>query len=593
MKPDRQVIYLVILLWVCEAGSATGRFSVAEEMEVGSFVANVAKTLGLEVGELSARGARVLSEDNRRYLQLNLETGDLLLREKLDREELCGPVEPCLLLFQILLEKPFQIIPIELWVQDINDHSPAFLETEMLLKIPENTPPGTLFSLKNAEDLDVGENNIQNYTISPSSYFQVHTRSSSEGNKYPELVFNKALDREEYPEIRLTLMALDGGSPPRSGTTEVRILVMDINDNAPVFVQSRYEVQVPENSPIGSLVVTVSARDLDIGNNGQILYSLFHRSEEISKTFEVNQNSGEVRMRKQLDFETIQSYEVDIEAIDGGGLSGKCTVVVQVTDVNDNPPGLTISSLTSPISENLPETMVAVFKTRDRDSGDNGKMVCFIQDDLPFILKPSVDNFYTLLTEGALDRESKAEYNITITVMDLGTPRLKTEHNITVLVSDINDNPPVFTQTLYMLYLQENNSPALHIGSVSASDRDSGTNAKVTYSLLSSEFRDLPLFSYISINSDNGHLYILQSLDYEAIQTFHFTVMATDGGSPALSSQAMVRVMVLDENDNSPFVLYPLQNGTAPCNDLVPRAAEPGYLVTKVVAVDGDSGQNS
>uniref|UniRef100_A0A4X2JSK1 Cadherin domain-containing protein n=1 Tax=Vombatus ursinus TaxID=29139 RepID=A0A4X2JSK1_VOMUR len=544
-QQKRQVISLIILLWVCEAGSATGRFSVAEEMEVGSFVANVAKTLGLEIGELSARGARVLSEDNRQYLQLNLETGDLLLREKLDREELCGPREPCLLPFQILLEKPFQMIPVELWVQDINDHAPAFLETKMLLKIPENTPPGTLFSLKNAVDLDVGENNIQNYTIFPNSHFEVHTRSGGEGNKYPELVFDKALDGEEYPEIRLTLTALDGGSPSRSGTAEVRVLVIDVNDNAPVFAQSRYEVQVPENSPIGSLVVMVSARDLDIGNNGQILYSLFHRSEEISKTFEVNENSGEVRMRKKLDFETIQSYEVDIEATDGGGLSGKCTVVVQVTDVNDNPPDLTISSLTSPISENLPETMVAVFKTRDQDSGDNGKMVCFIQNDLPFILKPSVDNFYSLLTKRALDRESRAVYNITITVMDFGIPRLRTEHNITVLVSDINDNSPVFTQTVYILYLQENNSPALHNGSISASDRDSGTNAKITYSLLPSEFRDLPLFSYISINSDNGHLYALRSLDYEAIQTFQFAVRATDGGSPALST-ATLNVLLVD-----------------------------------------------
>ncbi|XP_044517764.1 protocadherin beta-15-like [Gracilinanus agilis] len=593
MKLKRQVICLVILLCVGEARSANRRFSVAEEMEIGSFVVNIAKSLKLEVGELSARAARVLSEDNQQYFQLNLGTGDLLLREKLDREELCGSTEPCLLPFQILLEKPFQIIPMELRIQDINDNSPAFLETEMLLIIPENTPPGTLFSLKNAADLDVGENNIQNYKIFPSTHFQIHTRSLGEGNKYPELLLDKALDREEHSEMRLTLTALDGGSPPRSGAAEVKVVIMDANDNIPIFTQSRYEVQVSENSLIGSLIVTVSATDLDIGNNGQLSYSLFHRSEEISKTFEVNQNSGEVRIRKKLDFETIQSYEVEIEATDGGGLSGKCTVLVQVTDVNDNPPELTISSLSNPISENLPETLVAVFKTRDRDSGDNGKMICSIQDNLPFLLKPSVDNFYTLLTERELDRENRAEYNITITVMDLGTPRLKTEHNITILVSDVNDNSPVFTQTIYTLYFQENNSPALHIGSVSASDRDSGTNAKVTYSLLTSEISDLPLFSYISINSDNGHLYILRSLDYEAIQTFQFTVRATDGGSPGLSSQALVQVVVQDENDNTPFVLYPLQNGTAPCNDLVPRAAEPGYLVTKVVAVDGDSGQNS
>ncbi|XP_044541001.1 protocadherin beta-15-like [Gracilinanus agilis] len=463
----------------------------------------------------------------------------------------------------------------------------------MLLRIPENSPPGSVFSLTNAQDLDVGSNNIQNYTISLNSYFHVQTRARGDGRKFAELVLDKALDREMQPEVTLTFTALDGGSPPRSGTAQIRVLVVDVNDNAPVFVQAQYDVQIPENSAIGSLVVTVTARDMDIGNNGQISYSFFQGSEEIVSTFEVNRTSGEIRMRRKLDFEAIKSYEVDIEATDGGGLSGKCTVVVQVTDVNDNAPELSISSFTSPIPENSPETVVAVLRIRDQDSGDNGKMVCSIKGNVPFILKPSVDNFYTLLTESSLDRESRSEYNITITVTDLGTPRLTTERNITVLISDVNDNPPAFTQTVYTFYLQENNIPALHFGSVRANDRDSGTNAKVTYSFQSPVTGDLPLFSYISINSDNGHLYVLRSLDYEAIQAFQFTVTATDGGSPALSSQALVQVVVQDENDNTPFVLYPLQNGTVPCNDLVPRAAEPGYLVTKVVAVDGDSGQNS
>ncbi|XP_072486694.1 protocadherin beta-15-like isoform X2 [Notamacropus eugenii] len=590
---QRQVLFLLVLLGVSGEASEPVRFSVAEEMEVGSFVANVAKTLGLEVGELSARGARILSEDNRQYLQLNLETGDLLLREKLDREKLCGPTEPCLLPFQILLEKPFQIVRAELWVQDINDHSPVFLKTEMLLNVPENSPPGSLFSLKTAQDLDIGSNTVQNYTISLNSYFHVQTHARGDGRKFPELVLDEVLDREVQSEVTLTLTALDGGSPPRSGTAQIRVLVVDINDNAPVFAQAQYEVQIPESSPIGSLIVTVSARDLDIGNNGQVSYSFFQGSEEIVNTFEVNPTSGEIRMRRKLDFEAIKSYEVDIEATDGGGLSGKCTVVVQVTDVNDNAPELIISSFTSPIPENSPETVVAVFKIRDQDSGENGQMVCSIEENVPFIMKPSIDNFYTLLTETSLDRESRVEYNITIVVTDLGTPRLKTERNITVLISDVNDNPPEFTQTAYTFYLQENNIPALHIGSVRAYDKDSGTNAKVTYSFQSPEARELPLFSYISINSDNGHLYVLRSLDYEVIQAFQFTVRASDGGSPSLSSQALVHVVVLDENDNSPFVLYPLQNGTVPCNDLVPRAAEPGYLVTKVVAVDRDSGQNS
>ncbi|XP_039692288.1 protocadherin beta-15 isoform X2 [Pteropus medius] len=247
----------------------------------------------------------------------------------------------------------------------------------------------------------------------------------------------------------------------------------------------------------------------------------------------------------------------------------------------------------SPIPENSPDTEVALFRIRDRDSGDNGRMACFIQDDLPFLLKQSAENFYTLVTNGALDRETKAEYNVTIIVTDLGTPSLKTEHNITVLVSDVNDNAPAFTQTSYTLFVRENNSPALHIGSVSATDRDAGANAQVTYSLLPPQDPQLPLASLVSINADNGQLFALRALDYEALRVLEFGVGAVDRGSPALSSRALVRVLVLDANDNSPFVLYPLQNGSAPCTELVPRAAEPGYLVSKVVAVDGDSGQNA
>ncbi|XP_060002329.1 protocadherin beta-3-like [Lagenorhynchus albirostris] len=590
---QRQVLFLFVFLGGSLAASQSRRYSVAEEKERGFFISNLAKDLGLSAGKLAARGAQVVSKGNRQYFQLNHQTGDLLLHEKLDREELCGSAEPCILQFQILLQNPLQFITNELQVIDVNDHSPAFSENEMQLKIPENTPPGTIIPLGNAEDLDVGRNSLQNYTITPNSHFHVLTRSRRDGRKYPELVLDKALDREEQPELRLMLTALDGGTPRRSGTVQVHILVLDINDNTPEFTQSLYEVQVLENSPVNSLIVTVSASDLDTGNLGTISYAFFHVSEEIRKTFQLNPITGDIRLIKYLNFEAIHTYEVDIEAKDGGGLSGKSTVIVQVVDVNDNPPELTLSSITSPIPENSPETVVAVFSVSDLDSGDNGKMVCSIENDFPFILKPSADNFYTLLSEGELDREIRAEYNITITVTDMGTPRLKTEHNITVLVSDVNDNAPAFTQTSYTLSVRENNSPALHIGSVRATDRDAGANAQVTYSLLPPLDAHVPLASLVSINPDNGHLFALRSLDYEALRAFEFRVGAADRGSPALSSQALVRVLVADDNDNAPFVLYPLQNASAPCTELVPRAAEAGYLVTKVVAVDGDSGQNA
>ncbi|GAB5566806.1 protocadherin beta-17 [Prionailurus iriomotensis] len=591
-RKKRQVTILIIWMILWEVGSESIQYSVLEETGSGTFVANLTKDLGLKRGELAERGAQVVFKGNRQHLQLDPQTYDLLLNEKLDREELCGSTEPCVLPFQVLLENPLQFFQAALRVRDINDHAPEFPTREMLLKISEITTPGKLFPLKMAQDLDAGSNGLQSYIISSNPHFHVLTRNRSDGRKFPELVLDKALDREEQPELRLTLTALDGGSPPRSGTTEIQILVLDINDNAPEFAQEQYEAQIPENNSLGSLIITVSARDLDAGSFGEVSYALF-QVDDINQPFEINAITGEIRLRKTLDFEEFQSYHVDIEATDGGGLSGKCSLVIKVLDVNDNTPELTMSSLTSPIAENLPDIIVAVFSVSDADSGQNQQIVCSIDDNLPFLLRPSVENFYTLVTEGALDRESQAEYNITITVTDLGTPRLKTQHNITVTVSDVNDNAPAFSQTTYTLRVRENNSPALHIGSVSATDRDSGANAQVTYSLLPPADPQLPLASLVSINADNGQLFALRSLDYEALQAFEFGVRAADRGSPALSSQARVRVLVLDDNDNAPFVLYPPQNGSAPCTELVPRAAEAGYLVTKVVAVDGDSGQNA
>ncbi|XP_036280321.1 protocadherin beta-4 [Pipistrellus kuhlii] len=593
IQPNRQVMVFILVVFLSQARSEPIRYSVLEETESGSFVAHLSEDLGLGTGELAARSARVVSDNDKQCLLLDHQTGDLLLKEKLDREELCGPIEPCVLHFQLLLDTPVQFFEGELSVQDINDHSPVFPTREMLLKILENSQPGTTFPLKLAQDLDVGSNGLQKYTISPNAYFHVLTRNHSEGKKYPDLVQDKVLDREEQPEFSLTLMALDGGSPPRSGSVTVRILVVDVNDNAPEFVRSPYQVQVLENSPLDSPIITVLAKDKDAGNFGRVSYGLFQASDDIKQTFSINEVTGEIRLTKKLDFEQIKSYQVDIEATDGGGLSGKGTVVIEVVDVNDNAPELFISSLLSSIPENAPETIVSIFRIRDRDSGNNGKMICSIPDNLPFLLKPTFKNFYTLVTESPLDRESRAQYNITITVIDMGTPRLKTQHNITLLVSDVNDNAPAFTQPSYSLFLRENNSPALHIGSVSATDRDAGANAQITYSLLPPRDPRLPLASLVAINADTGQLFALRALDFEALRAFEFGVGATDRGAPALSSQALVRVQVLDANDNAPSVLYPPHNGSAPCTELVPRAAEPGYLVSKVVAVDADSGQNA
>ncbi|XP_058533391.1 protocadherin beta-2 [Ochotona princeps] len=616
---QRQVLTFFVLLGIAQAASEPGRYSVAEETESGSVVANVLKDLGLEVGELAARGARVISKGKKIGLRLDRQTGDLLLSEKLDREALCGPTEPCVLPLQVLLENPLQFFQAELRIRDVNDHSPVFLDKEIILKIPEGLSPGTTFLIEGAQDSDVGSNSLQNYTISPNFHFHLKLQASPDGMMLPpQLVLDKALDREEEPEIRLILTALDGGTPIRSGTALVRIEVLDINDNAPEFVQMLYEVQVPENSPVGYQVATVFARDLDDGIYGEISYVFSQASEDVRKTFQIKEKSGELILTQKLDFEFIQTYTVTIQATDGGGLSGSCVVHVQVMDLNDNAPELTISTLIAQIPENSEETVVAVFSVSDPDSGDNGRIVCSIQDDVPFFLKPSVENFYTLVANAALDREAKAQYTITITVSDLGTPRLQSQHNVTVHVSDVNDNAPTFSQALYTLFVLENNSPALHIGSVSASDRDAGANAQITYSLLTQDHTtqqpQLPqgqpqgqgqeqgqaqpqvdVGALVALDAASGQLFALRALDYETLRAFEFGVRASDGGSPALSGEARVRVVLRDANDHAPRVLYPPRNGSAAgaCPELVPRGAEAGYLVSKVVAVDGDSGRNA
>ncbi|ERE83175.1 protocadherin beta-18-like protein [Cricetulus griseus] len=471
----RQVLIFLAFLGGPSVLSETWNYSVAEEMETGSSIANIIKDMG--VGDLTARGARVIFDDYQPYLRLELETGNLLLNKKLDREELCGTREPCILHFQVLLENPLQFFQAELLVEDINDHPPTFLEKLIFLNISEGATPGTSFQMDNAQDLDVGINGVQNYTISPNPYFYLKLKDGGKGRKYPELVLDGPLDREREPSVSLILTATDGGSLPRSATALIQVVVVDVNDNAPKFERTLYEVQVPENSPVDSLVIKVSATDLDTGMNGEISYSFSHVSRDVRKTFKIHPTSGEVHLKAPLDFEVIQSYTINVQAVDGGSLSGKSAIIVQVTDVNDNPPEIVFTSVISPIPENgLSEMVVAVFSVRDQDSGDNSRMMCSIPDNLPFLLKPTFKNFYTLVTEIPLDRESRAEYNITITVTDLGTPRLTTQHTITV--QDNGDPPRSASVTLHVLVVDGFSQPYLplpEVGQEPAQDEDALT----------------------------------------------------------------------------------------------------------------------
>ncbi|NWZ00431.1 PCDB4 protein, partial [Loxia curvirostra] len=595
MALARQVLCLSAFLWLPLARAEPIRYSVAEEAESGSVVGELADDAGLTPAQLSARRARLVSEDGRQHFRLERASGRLVVAARLDREELCAQSDTCMLPFELLLSNPLQFFRVEVTLDDINDHSPVFPEERVTFDILETSMPGSLFPLEVAQDFDIGSNTVQEYTIAPENeYFKLSYGSRITGRKYLELVLEKPLDREEQADMEFRLIAVDGGSPARSGTTQVKIVILDVNDNAPIFTQEEYTGHVLENMPEGSVVLTVQATDQDAGINGDISYQISQAVGQSDSAFVIDPITGEIKITKPLDYEAAQMHEFSVRATDGGGLSAICKVLVEVVDVNDNAPELVVSSFSSPLPENtVPGTVVALFTVRDRDSGANGKISCALEDQLFFSLRPAYKNYYELVTVSALDREETPQYVLRVTAADAGSPPLTSTHTFSVDISDVNDNAPVFNQTSYTMYVRENNVGTVFVGAVSAADADVGLNAKVSYSLAAEQGPERARCSCISVNSENGHVFVLRPLDYEHLRQSEVTVSASDAGSPPLRANVTVRLVVLDENDNAPLVLYPAQESSPAWSELVPVSAEAGYLISKVVAVDADSGQNS
>uniref|UniRef100_A0A672SN52 Cadherin domain-containing protein n=1 Tax=Sinocyclocheilus grahami TaxID=75366 RepID=A0A672SN52_SINGR len=464
-------------------------YSFPEEMKRGSVIGNIAKDLGLNVNRLSSRKARIDTEGNRkRYCDINLNTGELTVAERIDREGLCGKKASCVLNQELVLENPLELRRISLLVQDINDNNPFFGKGVIDMEISESAVKGKRFLLEEANDADIGQHSVQSYSIQDNEYFHLSVQSNSLGEKYAEIILNKELDREQQKDLTLILTAVDGGTPPRSGTVAIHVTVLDANDNAPVFSQAVYKVSLPENSPLDTVVVTVSATDADEGQNGDVTYEFSHVMEGFKQLFYLDRKTGVISIKGPVDFEEETTFNLRIIAKDGSGLTSYSNVIISISDINDNSPILIVKSLNSPIPENaLPGTEVGIINVQDRDSENNGQVRCSIQQNVPFKLVPSIKNYYSLVTTGELDRELLSDYNITIAATDEGSPPLSSTKNIHLTVADVNDNPPAFQEQSYRAHVQENNKPGSSICSVSATDPDWRQNGTVVYSLLSSD----------------------------------------------------------------------------------------------------------
>ncbi|XP_035809854.2 protocadherin gamma-A11-like isoform X42 [Amphiprion ocellaris] len=569
-------------------------YSIPEEMPKGSLVGNMAKDFGLDVKRLKSGKARIFTPDSDEYIELNNDRGVLLVKNRIDREALCRQTTPCALHFQIILENPMEFYSVTVEITDVNDNPPSFEKSDVRFKISESAVSGAKFMLDRAVDPDVGLNGLQTYKLEPKHNFVVKLHDQADGTKNVEMVLEKPLDREKHQQLSLVLTAVDGGEPQMTGTMQILVTVLDANDNAPIFTQPVYKASIRENAPVGTVVLTVTATDADVGSNGKITYSVSNMLDNARGLFEVNDESGEIRLKGNVDYEKARTFQINIRASDDGGLVDSCKVMIDVIDMNDNKPDIHIMSKSNVISEDASiGTVVTMIHIQDADSNENGKVRCIMNNDIPFVLKSTSNNFYSLVTDSELDRERASEYNITVTCSDEGVPSLSSSVALTLQISDVNDNEPVFERSSYEAYIVENNIPGVSVFTVRATDADWNQNARVSYILEDSSVNGVPVSSYVSISADSGVIHAVRSFDYEQIKDFQFRVKAQDGGSPPLSSNVTVKILIQDQNDNPPQVLYPVQTGGSVVAEMVPRSADVGYLVTKVVAVDVDSGQNA
>ncbi|XP_069026659.1 protocadherin alpha-2-like isoform X18 [Embiotoca jacksoni] len=590
-------IHIFALLCLCDWSASQLSYTINEEVNKGTVVGNIAKDLNLSVQELETRDLRIVSSFSKTYFDVNLRTGNLFINERIDREELCPNTAQCSLRIQAVLSNPMAVHRIEVNILDINDNSPAFIENTYSLNISEASLTGERYLLPVAEDADLGSNSVKTYKLSQNEHFSLDMQSGGEHGVSAELVLQKALDREKQSVIHLILTAIDGGKSSRSGTLKINVNVIDSNDNVPVFSKSLFKVRVSENTARGTIVIKLNATDLDEGVNSKLVYSFVKRgNNDPSNMFYLNSETGEITVKGRLDHDETPAYEVRVQAMDQGASprSAHAKLLIEIIDVNDNAPEISVTSLLTPVKEDAElGTIVALVTVSDKDGGNNGVTNCKVVGSAPFKLKSNYKNDYSLVVDGPLDRENTSLYNVTITATDEGSPPLSSIRVITVQVSDVNDNAPRFMEPVINVYVKENSPTGSVLYTINAFDPDLDGNAKLTYTLLDSSPRNVPISSVLNINSETGDIVSLQSFNYEELKTFQFKVQATDSGVPPLSSNVTVNVLILDENDNNPTVLAPYSEHGSVNSENIPYSAEAGYFVAKIRAVDADSGYNA
>nr|XP_047123814.1 protocadherin Fat 4 [Hydra vulgaris] len=394
-----------------------------------------------------------------------------------------------------------------------------------------------------------------------------------------QITTNKSLDRENISSYKLSVIAEDKNDKCHKGLISIVINVDDKNDNKPEFENQEYKVELREDTPLNQFVIQVQATDKDIGKNAELTYELSGSNQDI---FKIEKKTGIIRTNKTLDYESKSSYTIELVVRDSGAnvLVGYANLIVSVTDVNEPPEFLNCKiprSCVFSIDENQPENSIVGTNITAIDPDTTS---CNLSYSIV-----SLDKQYfkitgnTIQTRMSLDREAKESYSLEVSVKDCGKPPLYTFTIITVVLNDLNDNNPKFSEPSYKCFAKEDLPKNATLCAVTANDIDAGINAKIIFSISSSN-------EGIRINSNNGILTLDNSLDRETKPVIELVITAIDQGTPSLHSSVILIIVVVDVNDNAPTFI-----GNR--NLSIDENVETRTLVTKLNAVDIDEGLNA
>ncbi|NXW08189.1 PCD23 protein, partial [Fregetta grallaria] len=496
---------------------------VMEDVEVGFLVHRIIAK-DPDEGRNGQVTYHIHSGNENKAFILDKITGLLTTAQLLDRE-----IQECYSLTVMALDDGSPALSatqvLTIIVLDVNDETPTFLKQLYKTAIHENQDPGEFVIKVEAVDRDAGLNSLLRYEILPGTGYEKFKMNSDSG----QLITTASLDRETQEVFSIKGNSChDLGSPSRSSTAQLYLTVLDENDHNPLFAKTQYQISVREDLEEGSAILDLFASDEDDGLNGKVTYSFI---DDTFGAFAIDSVTGSIVTTKALDRETKSQYTFRAVASDcSTHLPRSTTVAVLIQDVNDNVPKFEQSYYKASVWEGQsPKTdIIQVFAT-DLDSGLNGETEYSIlsgNENATFLIDSARG---ILATNTVLDHENTSSYRETasshclvLLASDRGMPSLNSTATVLITVLDVNDNPPVFSSPEYHIHVKESIPVGSHVTEVSANDCDAGTNAEITYAIISGNDR-----GHFHLDGKTGSVDLMKTLDYEDTMKFTLIIQAT------------------------------------------------------------------